>query len=315
MVPLKCDAKENLYVRGYQAGDLLAAPVVKFSREARREAVFALRSAPGFEKAGDAVDFAVAPNGDVLLLVNKTEKERGVVRFREDGKFDRYMPLTDSFDPNHIAVFASGEILIAGLRFSADNPDAPGEPVTAIFDRTGRHLTDVKLEGDVSFSSRETSQKGHEKEEKEADGKPQGSPPSEEDRYLPVSLGSAVSADDGNIFLMRAEKNPIVFVLNAGGEVSKRLVIRAPEGDYRPISLKVASGRMLLQFEENVRETQPKRNPKQVFSLVDASTGERLVDYVTPPGVGGALACYSANNLTFLAGGQDRTLSLRILTP
>jgi len=61
-------------------------------------------------------------------------------------------------------------------------------------------------------------------------------------------------------------------------------------------------------FEEN--------NPKgpaarRFYSLYDAVTGERLVDYVPPPGTAGTFACYTANGLTFLGAGQDRHMILQ----
>jgi hypothetical protein len=309
MVPLKCDAKGNLYVRGYQRGDPLGAPVVKFAPDGNQVATYALRTAPGFEKSGVALDFAVTPRGQVYLLAT-SRKERVIVRFGQGGEFERFYPLDQSFDPNHIAAFPSGEMLISGLRFSKQNAKLMGEPFVGVFDPLGRLLKEVKLEGDVAFSAQNETAVGPPEQENQ---KATAISPEEEDRYASVSLGGAFSAEDGHVYLYRAEKNPIVFVLAAGGEVVRRMVVPAPAENFRPISLRVSGGRILIQFEENVSDE--RQVPKQVFSLVDAYTGERILDYLPPKGVGGALACYAPDKLTFLWGGEDRTLHIQVVSP
>ncbi len=311
MMPLKCNAQGDVYVRGYLPGDLLAAPVVKLSKEGKRIAVYALRSAIGFEKAGDAINFEVAPRGEVLLLVTKSATERGLVRFHEDGRFDKYIPLEAFFDPNHIAVFSTGELLITGIRFPDEK--APGEPFTGVFDRFGKLLRELHLDGDVRFDQEEPPKAAPAKEsgpEKVLEIRDTG----EEDRYSPVSLGTAFAADDGNVYLLRVGKAPLLYQITAGGEPKRISIPPVPPG-FRLLSIKVAGGRAVLAFEENAGGTVERpAPPKHFLFLIDLATGEKLLDYVVPPGAG-AFACYTPDALIFLGSGQNQTLTLKKLTP
>lgn len=313
MMPLKCNSKGDIYVRGYQPGDILAAPVVKFSNEGKRVAAYSLRSVSGFEKAGDAVNFEVTPRGEVFLLVTKSATERGLVRFHEDGRFDKYIPLDAFFDPNHIAAFSTGELLITGIRFSQEKPTAPGEPLTALFDRSGRLLRELRLEGDVNFEEKESAKTAVPTEsgpEKVLEIRDTG----EEDRYSAVTLGAAFAADDGNVYLLRAGKAPLLYQVTAGGE-TKPISIPPPREGFRLLSIKVAGGRAVLALEESGGGSQRRpAPPRQLLSLVDLATGEKLLDYVVPAGTG-AFACYSPDALTFLGSGQNQTLTLKKLTP
>jgi len=312
MVPLQCNAGGDIYVRGYQPGDLLAAPVVKFSREGKRAAVYALRSVPGFEKGGDAVNFTVAPRGEVLLLVTKSAIERGLVRFHEDGRFDKYTPLASLFDPNQIAAFSSGELLITGVRFPSEKPAAPGEPFTALFDRFGNLLRELRLDGDVRFEEKETGQAlaPASSPEKPLEIHDAG----EEDRYASVTLGTAFAGDDGNVYLLRVGSKPLLYQVTAGGDV-RHIAIPALPQNFRVLTVKVAGGRALLVLEENVETTgQRPPSPKQLLSLIDLAGGEKLFDYVVPPGAG-ALACYTPDGLTFLGSGPGQALMIKRFLP
>lgn len=313
MMPIKCNAKGDVYVRGYLPGDILAAPVVKLSSEGKKVATYSLRSVAGFEKGGDAVNFEVAPRGEVIFLVTKSATERGLVQFHEDGRFGKYIPLETDSEPSHIAVFSTGELLIAGIRFPPGKPEAPGKAVTGLFDRSGKFLREIHLDADVRLDEAKP----------EKAGSPQESEPTrvleirntdEEDRYSPVTLGTTFAADDGYVYLLRVGKSPLLYQISAGGDARRISLPQTPDG-FRLLSIKVAGGRAVLFLEESVGGTpQQPAPPKQLLSVVDLATGAKLLDYLVPSGAG-AFACYTPDAIIFLGSSQNQILTLKKLAP
>lgn len=288
--PIKCDAEQNLYLRRYQAtdADTYSAPVIKISKDGKSPVVFSIGVAPGFER-GAAFDFALGLRGEIYLLAGKSLDERNIVKFREDGQHDSTIKLDRIFDPSQLAVFLSGEFLISGVKLS-NKGKSTGEAFTAVFDSEGRLLREITLPGDVK------------PEKVEAGGKVQIK------ENAAISLGMAVASDDGNIYLMRASRNALIYVISPAGEVLRRFVISPPAEKFQPHTMSVAGRRIVLEFVgENPggMKAQPK-----IFSLVDAQSGERLYNYFLPPTHGGIFACYSPNGFLFLGSSKDQKLTV-----
>ncbi len=74
-------------------------------------------------------------------------------------------------------------------------------------------------------------------------------------------------------------------------------------------------------FEESAvpkgqgRERPPVRVQTQTVSIYNAQSGERLADYRLPPGIGGALACYTPAGFTFLGSTPQHQLVLKQAKP
>jgi hypothetical protein len=312
MVPLKCDVKGNVYVRGYRPDNIMAAPVVKISPEGERLAVFDVRVAKGFEK-GTARDFAIGLRGDVLLLSYRQANEPSIVRFRENGEYSTTIDLQPPFYAVQVAAFPSGDFLVSGLKRSTDSSGPPDQPYTALYDHSGKLLSEITLpdSGRPKEQPSASERAGLDPTEEAArpDSKTPANSPQEIDPA--VSLGIALVAEDGNLYLLRAAKKPIVYVISPGGELIRRLELVSPGEEFEVTTLRVAGGRLLLQFGE-VTEGQSMR---QVFSLFDAEDGDHLVNYFTPPEVGGALACYTPNGFTFIASDKNRNMIIQRVTP
>lgn len=295
MVPIKCDAAGNLYFRGYNAAKLLAAPVVKITPEGKRDAVFSLDSVPQIE-SGEFYDFTVSLRGEVFLLAlteRNKEQEVDLVSFASDGKYESAKVLAPLFMPSQVAVFASGEFLVSGLKLSQKEGAPPDKPFVSLFDRNGVLIKEVVLSDNVE------SQKPRDETER--------SPV-----FSAVSLGTAINADDGNIYLMRRTSNPVIFVVSHTGRVVRRLVIAAPAENSRPITMKVAAGKVAVMFEESKPAS---RRAEQIVFIADAETGEGLAEYHSTPGIGGALACYTPNRFTFIGSTQDGHLAVQGVVP
>jgi hypothetical protein len=168
------------------------------------------------------------------------------------------------------------------------------EPFTAIFNRQGELVKALVLPEDVTINPEKTT---GEPQQTPPDGGPGGTSEQEQFRSA-IWLGTAVTAEDGNIYLMRASSTPVVYVISSSGSVLRSLRIEPPAENFRPITMKVASGKVVVEFEEN----QPVGGFAQaIYVVAEATTGETLRHYVRRPGgAGGAFACYTASGFTFL---------------
>ncbi|MFQ5777102.1 MAG: hypothetical protein ACE5IP_03755 [Terriglobia bacterium] len=309
MLPVKCDARGNLYIRSHQPLRALAAPVSKITRDGKRAAVFTLASAPGFEE-GMFGDFAVDIRGKVYLLA-MNKKGVAIVAYDSDGGYDSTIKPEGLFGPAQLAVFPSGEFLASGEKLD-ERLYGTGEPFTAIFDRNGKLIKELSLPQDIwkQPPSDDGTEKVTPSEDGEADEKdaplpqdaqgetPEGAVSIEKEQFSrALSVGMAVPAEDGNVYLMRATPDPLIYVIAPGGTVLRRLVIARPSEHSDPSTLHVAGGKLVVQFSEYDPTGKFKRS---LFAVANAESGETLSYYVTGPEVGGALACYTPNGFTFL---------------
>ncbi len=290
-IPVKCDTKGNVYFRMHHNTDFFSQPITKISREGKSAKPFSIRSAPEFEK-GATYDWAVGPTGDVFLLGAKTIGERHIVKFNRDGEYESVFLLEPYLEPRHIAAFASGELLVSGSALSPDGKRT-GKLLLALYDRRGKFVREISLPRDGEIPGEPT-------------GEPTGEPI--EGAGHTFSHSTAVAADDGNIYLMRSTTTPVVYVLSPAGTVLRRLVIPPPAQDLRVSTMKVAGGRIAIQFLQVDSEG---HTEKHIFLMVDAVTGEKFANYVSTPETGGAWACYTPEGFTFLGSkGKPPRMSL-----
>lgn len=313
MNPVKCDPESSLYMRGYAPANPMASPILKISREGKRAAAFAIHSAPGFEEAR-VNDFAVDLRGKVYMLAIKSKDELAIVAFSRDGQYDSTITLDRVFLPGQLAVFPSGEFLVSGAEID-ENRKPTGRPFTAVFDRSGRFIKELVLPLDVQREPPEathnpTPPSAPQESNAQAAEAPVKLQARDFDRA--ISLGNAVAADDGNIYLMRATTNPLIYVISPGAEVLRRLVIAAPSENSRSVTVKVAGGRVVVEFalrDPGGRFTQ------HILVMASAETGEVIARYLSPPEIGGALACYTPDGFIFLAGAETDQLVIRTAYP
>jgi hypothetical protein len=234
--PIKCDARGNLYLRNYLPPRPLAAPVVKISPEGEAKGTFSLEAVGGFTESTIS-DFAVGPGGEVYILAigakEHQEPEVDVFAFAEDGSYRWNVKLEEFFSADHLAFFPSGEFLVAGTRRGKAAPVPPGagpeaarektppvlEPYTAVFDRGGRVVRKLTLPGDVQLGDASLSA-----EQKFA-------------VQAAISVGTAVTGDDGNVYLMRRTEKALVFVLSADGTVVRRFELEPPSAKMRATNM------------------------------------------------------------------------------
>lgn len=302
ILPVKCDGSGNLYVRWYNSATVTAAPVAKYSPEGKRLATFNLRSVPGFEKAYSS-DFAVGLRGEVDFLATQDrddEYEVHIVGFRDNAHHDWTTKLPSLFVPDQLALFPTGEFLASGKKLG-EKQKVSGQPFTAIFGRNGEMVKEVRLPGDIGAAKKDVPAEA-------------GSAPTGEhgDVNEAISLGQAVPAEDGNVYLMRAASEPLVYVISPGGEVLRRMVVRPPSDGLRPETMKVAGGKVAVLFGGRKAG---EKGWNSIVAVVDAETGEKFADYRASPELGGALACYSPNGFTFLGSSETGSAVIQFAVP
>lgn len=278
-----CDSDGNMYLAGFKRDE-----VEKLSREGKVVARFSLSAAedPDFKKLG-LRSHAVDQRGRVFGLIDRKETATYVVEFAPDGKYEKTTKLdVAGLLPYHLAVFPTGEFLVSGAVHDS-------APYTAIFDPQGRLIKDLPLPGDVSRQSVGPERKvaGEEK-------------PSDADATLAVLGevlgGAAAIGPDGNAYLFRNSRPPVMYVISAGGILVRRLSLKPPFDSVVPLGESVSGGRVLVVFGHELGKNASK---DEFYSLYDLWTGEHLYDYKRSPELSGGLACYTQNAFLFVGMG------------
>lgn len=323
--PIKCDAKGYLYLR---AGSGPSDPVRKVSDEGKISSVFRLEDAPEFASLSTFDDFSVDPRGNVYLLAygRKGKSDEGteqvILVYDSDGKYKSTIRLNLLLNVGRLAVFSSGELLVGGEGVEKVDGElrGTGKPFVGIFDRDGRLMREFTLPQDVQREDKKSGEEIPSVHTDPSEPKPTGSEaesntkdetnPSQEARPLErkdflrsLSLGSAVAADDGNIYLMRATSNPVIYAITPNGTVLRRFEIPAPSEHSAPIAFQAAAGKMAVMF---ALAEAPRKFKGHLFTIVNAYNGEILAQYAEPPDGHVSLACYTANGFTLIGVENNR---------
>ena len=317
--PQRCDAEGNVYLQFYQPTNP-QSPILRISADGAEKQAFSLASVQDFENA--YIDsFTVTPDGAVALAVRrqnpKTKLGEGyVLRFKSDGTFDRDSAIElGSRNPFQVAVFSSGNLLISGTqdtRLYGKGEPAVSVPFTEVINQAGDIVKKLTLPGD--FKPPKPSDPGFTAKS--------GEEPAE------ITLGDAVSGNDGNIYLTRHSVKPTVYVIASDGSLVRTLKLIPPSPTARQVGglhySDVGGGQLAIvyqTFEESAvpkgqgRERPPVRVQTQIVSIYNAQGGERLADYSVSPGIGGTLACYTPAGFTFLGSTPQHQLVLKQAKP
>ena len=289
--PMRCDAKGNLYLRHYDVDHLLQTPIIKIDGRGQPQARFYSTAAgPDFE----AVDFAVRSKGDVYLLAERErEPEMYILSYGKDGSLNSKVKLDANFVPTTMAVFDSGDFLVAGLEAGTREVPAPSLPFTAIFDSGGKLTKRINLEddeairkavevGDISIVDPVTRMGN-----------------------VAIALGKAVAAEDGNVYLMRRKSPaPIIYGIDKTGRVIRRLVIEPGVDGVNPIAFQSSETRLGVLFWSNDRRT-------GVFRVFSLASGDDMGTYNLDPSLGAGLLCFTDDAITMLGKSSANSVVFR----
>lgn len=272
----------------------MAGPVLRISREGKRTAAFSITSVPEFDQSS-AHDFAVGSRGEVYII-SSNAKGKQIVSFEANGEYHSAVKLEGAVLPEQISVSSSGTFLVGGYKLKEGR--ATGTPFTGLFDQSGRLVKELELPGDLK-PSKDTNDSGRQK----------GAP-----LDPAISMSNVVAADDGNFYLMRATAPPIVYVIAPDGSVAHRFKIDPPGDGFAAGVMKAGGGKIVVEFYKAAKGQTP---AEQLYSVQDATTGDRFANYVLPPEMlhGGAFACYTPNGFTFIDANASRQLEFVTTTP
>jgi hypothetical protein len=298
ILPLVCDAGENLYLR--TAPDGIQA-IHKLNSKGKRVALFQANS-PNV-RVDAAVAFAVAPDESVYQLIFAHEIARYVFVYDKEGRLKSEVKLQPgfAFSPSKIAVFPNGDLLVAGMEYDKDGSRAMW-PFTGIFSPDGAMRREVSLKDDQEIHDMGDS------------GDPKVVPPDAPSLNYAVVRGVAEAAADGNVYLMRRLSPAIFYAISPGGSV-RRFRVDPGRDDVMPESMHVSGNKIAVLF------WQPQTYEK-IIKVLDLE-GHVTATYEEPapkegePSLGLGFACYSQNpeRFVFLKTMDDGKLGLITATP
>ncbi|MGO8787380.1 MAG: hypothetical protein ACLQVL_08360 [Terriglobia bacterium] len=296
--PPECDSAGNVYVQVAQPAPAVPGvePITRISPDGRHVTAFSFESIPALAPRSHIDTFAVSPRGEVCSFGHNGNIPE-FITFRDDGQFDSASRIDPDIYSAQMAVFATGEFLLRGIKVSGPPGKTRDDPFTGIFDRNGKLLKEITLQDDVQFKTRADFKDDAEYRKK--------------DRAAREAFwtGQAFSADDGNVYLVRPSKAAVVDVLSPVGEVVRRLTLNPPDPSFKAGSVKVAGGTVVVEFFYKVPGDPQNTISQIIYSVFDSEKGDKLYDYEGPSGLMGIFACYTPDHFTFLDV-DDKGLSL-----
>lgn len=293
----RCDLDGDIYLRlPRMFGRSGIPPLLRVSADGKNVTTFSFSALNDPALKGSSFpDFAVSLDGVVYALAQTPGNKTYVVQFDDQGQLfstTRLIP-PFSFYAMRLAVFPSGDFPVTGVRPGSEG-EMTGQPFTAVFDASGNMVKQVRLPGDVTPGTSPV----------------QGTAGLAASTGAAVVLGEAVPAEDGNVYLSRSGAQSVVYVISPAGEVLRRMALSPPQNELRPGPLKVSGGRLAVEFFSLGDPNQNNLDllkQTHIYSIYDAATGERLLDYAESPKLRGAFACYTPSYFSFVGGSGGRS--------
>ena len=268
--PTFCDDKQRAYVKLWQPRMGTIGPVYRISDKGVVETEFDTSNMLGNI-------FAVRPDGGISAVdLNITSI---IDNFNPDGTRHSEVHLERPpvpFFPAQIAVFPSGAYFVAGTDYRTNESQA------AVYDSQGHLIRQFVPEQD-----------GEQTRLVPATGKIAADPPRTHKETISRSV--AITGDDGNVYLLRATAPPTVYVISSEGAVLRHFVVQNPAGVAWPgFGIRVVSNKLMVQFHRECSSLSDINScTGTAFSVVDASTGQPLVNYALADGAPDVVACYA----------------------
>jgi hypothetical protein len=230
---------------------------------------------------------------DVYTLVWLKGGGLYVTEFGQDGQLDGRTKLELPFFVKilHLAVFKSGEYLVAGLtETTSENAPHLSTPFTAVFATDGRLVKKI-----------------YEPEDEDARQRAEGEDP----QYFMCCSGNEFTGwnadvtfgSDGNVYLLHGFANfatrtlpLLIYVISPKGDVVRKLQIDPGNPELIPSSIKFHAGHLAVGFHwlNDV--------PQSLIKVIDVE-GNSISDYIVEESADDAdpiLACYNSEGFTLV---------------
>jgi hypothetical protein len=279
-IPVRCDADENIYLRGYEEGNH-ESPVLKVAPDGKTKKL-AVPEGPLF-RAAAVQDFAVSPDGTAYQLL-QNRNDVYVVSFDSDGEYDSKIKLDRELWAVHLTAFSGGrQFLITGSELPEENGPPP-KLFTGIFDQSGRLVKELSLPDDPAVIK---APEGNKKVQNWLS----------DPAILPLLQGDVEADNDGNLFVLRASRPAVVYVLDASGQVARRLTLKPSESDMTASVMHVRNGRIAVLFQKTDGDGNVlQRN----MLIIDSQTGDKLSEYEVSERLGSAFSCFTGQSFGFI---------------
>jgi len=305
-----CDADGNVYLEAWGG----QRPIIELSPDGKVLAKFSLSSVPGqVLKHGWLQSFSIDPWGNVFALVSNWKSgEAHIVEFDSDGEYEETIKLkSKGIFPYHLAVFPTHDFLVTGVNVGSGTlPKGATQTnfftgsFTAVFNPYGELVKEVSPPEDVSKKEAvKEAAKGHK-------GSLSGATSNDNAFAEVIGKGGAIAGPDGNVYLVRASRPPLVYVISSNGNVIRRMVLHPPAPGLSPWLRGMAEGRFVLSFQAASSGPEPGiKRPTTVewYSLYDVQTGDNIVNYKLSPKLNGAFVCSTGNDFVFISKQGQRT--------
>jgi len=289
MAPWVCDGEGNLYVRRVEALERkLQSPIRKYSRTGDYK--LSLKPTDG-DPTFAGGSFFVTREGDVYWLAWRPGgKDTFVLHFDKAGSYvsKAHLP-RDIYPDGPLAVFPSGEILVAGV----EGDENSEKPYTGIFESSGKLIRRINLADDAQI--KDALERGD-----AAFTSPTGG------GNLAVSYGHIAMAEDGNAYLLRRMQPAIVYAINPRGEVLRRFTVDG--GDLYPAEIGESKGQLAILFR-NFGDSE------SLLKVVNVQDGAEIATYDVDKKMGWALMCFVPPRFTFLTSESNRQTSFTHMEP
>lgn len=295
-LPVKCDPDGNIVTRLLDGSDITSVPLVRISTDGRQPVKFMIPSDPEF-KGGHLVDFAPI-DGGLYAIFNAADSF--ILKFDADGTFTGKIKVEPVIRPLQIAIFRSGELLLAGKERTQGPGQQQTNPFIGLFTGNGRLIRAVHLADDVTRS-------------KNAEVPGVGVQPAPYDRDFENAIAASfmTGADDGNVYLLRRTSIGPIYQISASGVVKKLVSLTTPDSMKNSGMLAVGHGQLVVEFLKFKPASESNELESVVLRVIDIGTGKTVADYThSDPDIGSSLACYSDGVPVFLSTDDNSRLVL-----
>ncbi|MDE3136994.1 MAG: hypothetical protein KGL59_10505 [Acidobacteriota bacterium] len=310
----QCDNNGALYFRVSQDGSSSPqkTPIIAVSSTGFPDRMFSLSSVPGYDLSTTAsvIDFVVGDTGDVYVLASKAaingpDPDLDLIRFSSGTRYLSTLRLSHFYLPRRFAVLTGGSYFLLALDrdFSVPGPirqfleSSFVYPVGLFFGSKGKLVREIALPDTTKPTLTATAAS------LDHSAQPAGSDPA----FVATSY-------DGTIYVVRHKPDLAVYVITDSGATVDSLNVTAPFPKAEIVGIAPAGPRKLAIEFAHPSAAPSFDDGNAVFSIIDAESGERLVDYQATPETAGSLGCPTPVGFELLAHQPNGNLAIRFVS-
>ena len=213
-----------------------------------------------------------------------------IARFDLDGQYKGSVKLDVPFPPSQIAVFDSGDFLVAGRDI------VTSKPKVGVVNSSGRFTRFLELVGDVD------PEVARGKDETRGDARKTA---------LFAIWNSEFLRYQGKLLLVRRDTNLPVFEISPSGAV-RPIRIQLPQG-FTTFAIRAAGRQLLVQASRKIGPGPDGSSLEQALFLADPEDGHLVQKLVPDQPVGMGLGCDVDGEITFVENDPKKGMSIELL--